>query len=97
MNETRRILLVEDNDDDVFLFRHALRHLEQSPIVDVVIDGKQAIDYLTRIPPSVIDKAPNIIILDLDIPKVDGYEVLRWIRTNLQTLAIPVIILSGLD
>jgi len=92
------ILLVEDNPDDVELTMHAL---EKSNILNEVVvarDGAAALDYLfgtglhkgrdTR-------QRPAVILLDLKLPKVDGLEVLRHVRGNEQTRALPVVILTS--
>ncbi len=92
------IMLVEDNPDDVEL---TLRAFKQNKLVNeivVVNDGVEALDYLFGTgayadqSPTVL---PQLILLDLKLPKVDGLEVLRQIRANERTKLLPVVILTS--
>mgnify|MGYP000277033144 CR=1 FL=1 len=92
------ILLVEDNPDDETLTLRALRQNNIMNKVDVVHDGAEALDYLfcegtqqTRDP----SQKPAIVMLDLKLPKVDGLEVLRRIRSDQRTRLMPVVILTS--
>jgi len=91
------ILLVEDNPDDEAL---TLRALKQNQIMNEVVvahDGVEALDYLfgegaqSR---SEELQAPQVILLDLKLPKLDGFEVLRRIRSDPRTKRLPVVILT---
>lgn len=91
------ILLVEDNADDVTLTLRALRkHNVANPVV-VARDGVEALDLLFP-PESKGEMAPHglpqLVLLDLKLPKVDGLEVLRQIRSHPRTRLIPVVILT---
>lgn len=91
------ILLVEDNADDVELTLHAFRKARFANRVHVVRDGAEALDYLfCRGEYSVRQSAerPQVILLDLKLPKVSGMEVLRLIKTDGRTSMIPVVILT---
>ena len=86
------ILLVEDNPNDVDLMRLALERNGLSIRIDVARDGREALDYLfaaPRVP------RPALILLDLKLPRVDGLEVLRRLKTHARTAAIPVTVLTG--
>ena len=86
------ILLVEDNLDDAELTVRALaKNNILNPIV-VVHDGAEALDHLFGDHPD--DATPGLILLDLKLPKVDGFEVLRRIRADDRTRLIPVVILT---
>ncbi len=92
------ILLVEDNPADVELTLHALRQNKLANRIQVARDGEEALDFLFgRGPYSQRDTnhRPKLILLDLKLPKIDGLEVLRQIRSNPQTRAIPVAILTS--
>jgi two-component system response regulator len=93
----KEILLVEDNPDDVELTRIAFREAKVANHLVVVNDGAQALDYLfargafaERNP----DELPSIVLLDLNLPKVDGREVLQAIRANEKTRSLPVVVLT---
>jgi two-component system response regulator len=92
----RSILLVEDSEDDVELALLALRDVGLTGGVDVARDGEEAIAYLfggMGQPRS----WPLFVLLDVKLPKVDGFEVLRRIRQDSLTRTLPVIMLSSSD
>lgn len=94
----KRILLVEDNPSDVALFLRAFGRGRVPHSVVVAADGQEALDRLHGpgtgpiSPPS---EFPDLILLDLKLPKVDGLEVLRRVRQNPRTRRIPIVILSS--
>ena len=83
-----RILLVEDNRDDVDLTLMAFRMNGIEVTVDVARDGAEALEYLSTRP------APTVVLLDLKLPRVDGVEVLRRLRSDERTRGIPVVVLT---
>ena len=92
------ILLVEDNPDDLELTLHALRQERLANHIEVARDGEEALDFLFCRGPWVqrsFEQAPRIVLLDLKLPKVDGMEVLREIKKDPRTRAIPVVILTA--
>jgi CheY-like chemotaxis protein len=92
------ILLVEDNPADVELTMHALRHNNLANRIHVARDGEEALDFLfCRGPHSKrsFDNPPRMVLLDLKLPKVDGLEVLRQLKGDSRTKAIPVVILTS--
>jgi two-component system response regulator len=97
MNE-KIILLVEDNPSDEALTLRALRKNNISSTVVVKRDGAEALDYL-QAPQGGADRAfaplPQLILLDLNLPKIDGLEVLRRIRADARTRLLPVVILTS--
>lgn len=93
----KEILLVEDNPDDVELTRIAFNEAKVANSLTVVTDGAEALDYLfargahaDRNPADL----PSIVLLDLNLPKVDGREVLQAIRANEATRTLPVVVLT---
>jgi two-component system, response regulator len=96
--EERIILLVEDNPDDVALTLHALKKSNITNEVVVAEDGKEALDYLFgrgKYEDRDMDVAPVLILLDLNLPKLNGIEVLRQIRADERTSLLPVVILTS--
>ena len=92
------ILLVEDNPDDVFLFARALSKAKRPHPLQVVTNGQEAIDYLGRTGKYSDGDAfplPELIMLDLKMPGVSGFQVLEWIRADGIARLIPVIVLSS--
>jgi CheY-like chemotaxis protein len=97
MVELKRILLVEDNVNDVELTLSALASINLANSVDVVDDGVEALDYLNfRGRFSERPKCyPVVVILDLKLPKVNGLEVLKEIREDPKLKHLPVVILTS--
>ena len=92
------ILLVEDNDDDVELTLHALRKEHLANSIHIARDGEEALDYLFGEGGCAAangDGPPRLILLDLKLPKVDGMEVLRRLKSDARTRLIPVVILTS--
>lgn len=86
------ILLVEDNPDDEALALRALHKNNLANGVHVSRDGEEALDYLFG---DDQQELPQVVLLDLKLPKVDGLEVLRRIRENARTRLLPVVILTS--
>jgi len=98
MKEQRLILLVEDNDDDVELTLRALRRNRVANRVDVVRDGAEALEYLFATGSYSgrdLRDTPNLVLLDLKLPKVGGLEVLERLRADPRTRRLPVVILTS--
>jgi len=94
------ILLVEDNPDDEALTLHAFKRSNVASEVVVAHDGAEALDYLFGSGVfSGPDRrtAPQVILLDLKLPKIDGLEVLRRLRADERTALLPVVILTSSD
>ncbi|MDK1019974.1 MAG: response regulator [Actinomycetota bacterium] len=93
MSATRvEILIVDDNRQDVELFVDALRRHLPGLTVRVARDGAEAIKILADLPASAL---PRVILLDLKMPKVDGFEVLRRVKGDAKTRSIPVVVLTS--
>ena len=88
------ILLVEDNPGDVRLTQEAFRESRMPVKLSVVMDGEDALNYLYRRPPYENAARPDIILLDLNIPKKDGREVLSEIKNDLSLKYVPVVVLT---
>ena len=97
MSEARpvEVLLVEDNPGDVRLTREALRDGKVSNHLSVVTDGVEALKFLRRQEPYADAPRPDVVLLDLNLPKKDGREVLREIKGDPALRTIPVVILTS--
>lgn len=98
MNEKEvEILLVEDNRDDEELAKIALKNNNITNKMQVVRDGVEALEYLFGSVDSETLKCvgPTVVLLDLKLPKIDGLEVLRRIKTNPLSKKIPVVVLTS--
>jgi CheY-like chemotaxis protein len=88
------ILLVEDNPGDVRLTQEAFRDSKLPVKLNVVMDGEDALNYLYCRPPYEGATRPDIILLDLNIPKKDGREVLSEIKNDSSLKYVPVVVLT---
>jgi two-component system response regulator len=92
------ILLVEDNPNDVELTLHALKKNNIANSIHVVRDGAEALEYIFGSGAYAgrdVNHTPKVILLDLKLPKVDGMEVLRRIKSDERTRPIPVVVLTS--
>ncbi len=97
MTGQKEILLVEDNPDDVELTRIAFEEAGSGHVIRVVTDGAEAVDYILARGAHAgrdITDLPALVLLDLNLPKLDGREVLQAIRENPVTRALPVVVLT---
>ncbi len=94
------ILLIEDNPDDVELTLHAFQKNNMANEVVVASDGAEGLDYLFgtgKYAGRDADEPPALILLDLQLPKIGGLEVLRKVREDERTKRIPVVIMTTSD
>ena len=95
--EKPRVLLVEDNPGDIRLTQEALKESKMDVHLDVVSDGEQAIDFLMKRGKYADSIHPHIILLDLNLPKKNGIEVLKEVKAHESLRKIPVIVLTTSD
>ena len=92
------ILLVEDSEDDVFFMRRALKLAGVTNPLQVAPDGQVAMDYLGGVGQFANREEfplPAIVLLDLRLPLIPGFEVLKWLRSQTQFECVPVIVLTS--
>ena|SRR5437879_4178194 len=98
MFDSPPILLVEDREDDVFLIRRALDEARLINPIQVVCDGEQAIAYLDgegKFDDRSEYPIPELLLLDIKMPRIDGFEVLRWVRQQPHLNSIRIIVLTS--
>ena len=93
-SEPFEILLVEDNSGDIRLTKEILKDCDVASNVAVARDGVEALAFLRRERPYEETTRPDLIFLDLNLPKMDGYQVLAAIKTDTNLKSIPVVILT---
>ena len=89
------LLLVEDNEGDVLLTQVALKDCKIANRLHIANDGEQALKMLRKEPPYGDQVTPDLILLDLNLPRKDGREVLSEIKSTPDLAKIPVVILTG--
>lgn len=97
MSHPIRMLLVEDNPGDAELTRDALASSKIHIDLSVVVDGAEALDYLFHRGKHVDAAVPDLILLDLNLPKLNGRQVLEEVKNNEQLRAIPIVVLTSSD
>lgn len=98
MNERQAILLVEDNESDEELTLRALKRANISNPIVVARDGAQALDFFAargRFADRDLTALPQLVLLDLNLPKLSGVEVLKAIRADERTKVVPVVVLTS--
>jgi two-component system, response regulator len=96
--KAQTVFLVEDDPQAVILLRRTFKKSGFDVIVMVASDGAEALEYLlgdTTIEDQTMQELPALVLLDLDLPKVHGFEVLKRLRANKRTKTLPVVILTS--
>ena len=88
-------MLVEDSEPDVILVRHALSAQGLDFHLEVLADGEEAVEYTARLDADEHAACPDLILLDLNLPKLGGHHVLERVRRSLRCSQIPVVILTS--
>lgn len=94
MTNEVRILLIEDNEGDILLTLEALREARINNGIDVMKDGEKALRFLKKEGEFESAATPGLILLDINLPKVDGIELLGYIKNDEKLKVIPVVMLT---
>jgi chemotaxis family two-component system response regulator Rcp1 len=97
MDRVKTILLVDDSPGDVRLTREAFRAVDRALRLHVASDGEEAISFLRREGRYAYARRPDLILLDLNLPKIDGYKVLAEIKQDDNLKTIPTVVLTALE
>ncbi len=89
-----RILLVEDDENDVRITRRAIEKGGLSAVIAVARAGQEALDYLARRPPFTDAPRPDLVLLDINLPKLNGMEVLRTTKADPDLRSVPILMLT---
>ena len=92
--EAIKILLVEDNEGDILLTKEAFKECKVLNTIEVIRDGEAAFDYLSKRDAYTHATRPDLIILDVNLPKKNGHEVLQHVKQDEHLKSIPVIMLT---
>jgi CheY-like chemotaxis protein len=95
MTHDPAVLIVEDNENEVFMVQTALERASVAFPVTFVRDGQEAIDHLSSV--QTADTCPRMVLLDLRMPRYNGFEVLTWIRQQPGLRRMPVVIFTSSD
>jgi CheY-like chemotaxis protein len=92
-----KILLIEDNEGDIILTRETLKEGKISNELICIKDGESAIDFLVKIKSFAISEIPDLVLLDINLPRINGHEVMDFINKDEILREIPVFMLSSSD
>ena len=89
-SDVTRILLIDDSEDDIFLVKEAFRESGQAHSLEAISDSQAAMDYLRE------NRAnrPDVMLLDINMPRYSGFDVLDWLQSDPQLREIPVVMLT---
>ncbi|KPA18107.1 chemotaxis protein CheY [Candidatus Magnetomorum sp. HK-1] len=96
-DKTIQLLLIEDNPGDIYLMTSKLKDLSIPISLNVAVDGTEASDFLQQKGKYKDVQIPDIIILDLNLPRIDGREILNYIKSDSTLANVPLFILSASD
>jgi|SRR5271165_628833 len=93
-SKVRHVLLVEDNPGDILLVKESFRDSRIAYVLSIANDGQEAIDFLDGIARNKNGPRPDLMLLDLNLPKINGYDVLAHVKGTEELRSIPVLVLS---
>ena len=93
-NRQVEILLAEDNEDDIIIIQEVFADMELTAIISTVRDGEEALAYLRREGKYKMARVPNVVLLDINMPKKNGFEVLEEMKKEPRLQSLPIIMLT---
>ena len=93
-NQSVEILLVEDNEDDAVIIQEVFEDMRLATLINVVRDGEEAVAYLQRQGPYKVVCMPDLVLLDINMPRMNGFEVLEAIKKDPRLQSLPVVMLT---
>jgi len=97
MSEPVELLLVEDNEDDIVLIEEAFTEAKLMNVIFTVRDGEEALAYLRQEGPYTHRRRPGLVLLDINMPKKNGFEVLQAMKADPLLQSLPVVMLTTSD
>jgi CheY-like chemotaxis protein len=94
---TLKVLIVDDDDADTLMIEEALQAVANPPEIARVADGQEAVDYLGRHEPYTEAARPDLILLDLNMPRISGHDVLSEVKNDPDLQSIPAVVLTTSD
>ena len=91
----RPVLLIDDDDDAILLIQLLLKRAGVTSPVNIATDGEKAVAYFQSLMKDRTFPPPQIVFLDLKLPRTSGFEVLKWIRAQPELVDLPVVIMSS--
>lgn len=89
------VLIVEDDEEDLYLIKNAFKRANIPVFVKSITDGGEAREMIEESRGLDFDRRPDLIFLDLNLPTVDGRDILSWMRSNQELSDIPIVVLTG--
>lgn len=96
-SKRKGIVIIEDNPGDVFIMEEALREHNVDCELTVLSDGEQAATYFDSLENAMACDCPQVVLLDLNLPKLSGHSVLSHIRSSHRCASVPVVVVSSSD
>ena len=93
-HQSVEILLVEDNEDDAVIIQEVFAEMKLATLINIVRDGEEALAYLQRKGEYKVARMPDIVLLDINMPKKNGFEVLEEMKQDSRLQSLPVIMLT---
>src|SRR6266446_6942565 len=98
MTNSQCVLVADDDPDEIFLLRWAFKQAQLTHQITDLPDGEETVEYLKGTPPfddRIRFPLPKLLVLDLKMPRMNGFDVLQWLRSQPHLKAVPAVVLSS--